>query len=235
MSREYAEGYLKGYEEGLREALEDLIAMTCRKSYTSMEIQLLAKNQRVAVPKKLAARKAQIEKELGLDLGHKEPGRAAPEPDVAPGKTVLLKGEGNREALEAFRDLVQAGWEGLCISRMCPRDVRQFVGKACTVLWLTKADPMAGDEDREEYLMPTETAKMQTSIRNFLTKNKGRPSVILLDGMTYIVTNTDFRSFLKIAQKLKDDVYQARSLLLLPYEPKNLPESDLNLFINEMS
>jgi len=94
---------------------------------------------------------------------------------------------------------------------------------------------MAGDQDREEYLQPTETAKMQTSIRNFLSKNKGRPSVILLDGMTFIVTNTDFRSFLKIAQKLKDDVYQARSLLLLPYEPKNLLENEVNLFINEMS
>ena len=80
-----------------------------------------------------------------------------------------------------------------------------------------------------------ETAKMQTSIRNFLTRNKGRPSVILLDGMTYIITNTDFRSFLKIAQKMKDDVYQAQSLLLLPYEPKNLAENEMNLLINEMS
>ena len=113
--------------------------------------------------------------------------------------------------------------------------MKEFVGKECTVLWLTKADPMGGDQDREEYILPTETAKMQTIIRNFLNKNKGRPSVILLDGMTYIVTNTDFRSFLKIAQKLKDDVNQARSLLLLPYEPKNLPESEVNLLINEMS
>jgi adenosyl cobinamide kinase/adenosyl cobinamide phosphate guanylyltransferase len=102
-------------------------------------------------------------------------------------------------------------------------------------MWLTKADPSTGDQDREEYLQPTETAKMQTSIRNFLTKNKGKPSVILLDGMTYIITNTDFRSFLKIAQKMKDDVYQAQSLLLLPYEPKNLAESEMNLLINEMS
>jgi len=234
LGREYADGYLKGYEDGLKEALEQLIATTCRKNYSSTEIQLLVKNQRASVPKKMALRRRQLERELGLDLERKEEG---PEPrrEAAPGRTVLLKGEGNQEALEAFRDLVQAGWDGLCISRMSPRDVRQFVGKDCSVLWLTKADPMAGDQDREEYLQPTETAKMQTSIRNFLSKNKGRPSVILLDGMTFIVTNTDFRSFLKIAQKLKDDVYQARSLLLLPYEPKNLLENEVNLFINEMS
>ena len=54
MNREYAEGYLKGYEEGMREALEELIAMTCRKSYTSTEIQILAKNQRISIPKKKA-------------------------------------------------------------------------------------------------------------------------------------------------------------------------------------
>jgi len=235
LNREYAEGYLKGYEEGLREALEELIAMTCRKSYTSTEIQLLAKNQRVSVPKKLAFRKGEFEKVLGIDLDAKEEKVLEPTQEAAPGKTILLKGEGNQEAMADFRDLVRAGWDGLCISRTSPREVRQFVGKECTVLWLTKADPMTGDQDREEYLLPTETAKMQTCIRNFLSKNKGRPSVILLDGMTYIITNTDFRSFLKIAQKLKDDVYQARSLLLLPYEPTNLPESEVNLLINEMS
>ncbi|OPX60603.1 MAG: hypothetical protein A4E29_01091 [Methanomassiliicoccales archaeon PtaB.Bin134] len=233
MSREYADGYLKGYEDGLREALEELIGNTCRKNFNSTEIQLLAKNQRSAVPKKLALRRRQMEREMGLDLDREE---ASPtRQEAGPGKTVLLKGEGNQEAMEAFRDLVQAGWDGLCISRMCPRDVRHFVGRDCTVLWLTKADPMAGDQDREEYLLPTETAKMQTSIRNFLTRNKGKPSVILLDGMTFIITNTDFRSFLKIAQKLKDDVYQAQSLLLLPYEPKNLAENEVHLLINEMS
>jgi len=235
LNREYAEGYLKGYEEGLREALENLIAMTCRKSYTSTEIQLLAKNQRVTVPKRTALKKGELERLLGIDLDEKEETALEPHQEAAPGKTMLIKGEGNPEAMADFRDPVRAGWEGLCISRMCPRDVRQFVGRECTVLWLTKADPMAGDQDRDEYLLPTETAKMQTCIRNFLNRNKGRPSVILLDGMTYIITNTDFRSFLKIAQKLKDDVYQARSLLLLPYEPKNLPESEVNLLINEMS
>lgn len=235
MNREYAEGYLKGYEEGMREALEELIAMTCRKSYTSTEIQILAKNQRISIPKKRAAKKAQLELELGARLEAKEESPAEPNQEAAPGKTLLIKGEGNQQALADFRDLVRAGWDGLCISRTSPKEVRQFVGKDCTVLWLTKADPMAGDQDRDEYLQPTETAKMQTVIRNFLTKNKGKPSVILLDGMTFIITNTDFRSFLKIAQKLKDDVNQARSLLLLPYEPKNLPESDMNLLINEMS
>lgn len=233
MSREYAEGYLKGYEDGLREALEELIGNTCRKNFNSTEIQLLAKNQRSAVPKKLALRRKRLEREMGVDLERED--ASSTRQEAGPGKTVLLKGEGNQEAMEAFRDLVQAGWDGLCISRMCPRDVRQFVGRDCTVLWLTKADPMAGDQDREEYLLPTETAKMQTSIRNFLTRNKGKPSVILLDGMTFIITNTDFRSFLKIAQKLKDDVYQAQSLLLLPYEPKNLAENEVHLLINEMS
>lgn len=234
MGKEYADGYLKGYEDGLREALEELLTSTCRRNYNSTEIQLLARNQRSAIPKKLLQRRKRIEREMGVDLsGDGE--LSVPHQEAGPGKTVLLKGEGNREALEAFRDLLAAGWEGLCISRLSPRDVRQFVGKDCTVLWLTKADPTAGDQDREEYLQPTETAKMQTAIRNFLTQNKGRNTVILLDGMTFIVTNTDFRSFLKIAQKLKDDVYQARSLLLLPYEPKSLAEGDLHIFVNEMS
>jgi len=234
LSKEYANGYLKGYEDGLREALDELIGNTCRKNYNSTEIQLLAKNQKMAIPKRMAMRRKQIEREMGVDLESREE-TAQSRQEAGPGRTVLLKGEGNQEALEAFRDLVRAGWDGLCISRNPPKEVRQFVDRECSVLWLTKADPMIGDQERDEYLLPTETAKMQTSIRNFLTKNRGRPSVILLDGMTYIITNTDFRSFLKIAQKLKDDVYQAQSLLLLPYEPKNLAENEMHLLMNEMS
>lgn len=235
MTKEYADGYLKGYEDGLREALEELLSNTCRRSYNATEIQLLAKNQRNAIPKKLSQRRKQIERELGVDLGEKTEEATVSRTEAGPGKTVLLTGESNPEAMEAFRDLVREGWEGLCISRTCPKEVRQYVGKECSVMWLTKADPQAGDLDREEYLQPTETAKMQTNIRNFLTKNKGKPSVILLDGMTYIVTNTDFRSFLKIAQKIKDDVFQAQSMLLLPYEPKNMAENEVNLLINEMA
>ncbi|MDD1771617.1 MAG: DUF835 domain-containing protein [Methanomassiliicoccales archaeon] len=235
MSKEYADGYLKGYEDGMREAIDELIGNTCRKSYNSTEIQLLAKNQKNGISKKLVLRKKQIERELGVDLSEKEEIDAGPRTEAGPGKTVLLKGENNREAMEAFRDLLKEGWEGLCISRTSPKDVRKVVGKECTIVWLTKADPMGGDQERDEYLQPTETAKMQSTIRNFLNKNKGRSTVILLDGMTFIVTNTDFRSFLKIAQKLKDDVYQAQSLLLLPYEPKGMLETELNLFVNEMS
>lgn len=234
LSKDYADGYLKGYEDGLKEALDELIANTSRKNFNSTEIQLLARNQKTAISKRLLQRKKLIEREMGVDLSAKDDTNVTRQ-EAGPGKTVLLKGEGNQEGMEAFRDLVREGWDGLCISRTSPKEVRQFVGRECTVMWLTKADPTAGDQDREEYLQPTETAKMQTSIRNFLTKNKGKPSVILLDGMTFIITNTDFRSFLKIAQKMKDDVYQAQSLLLLPYEPKNLAESEMNLLINEMS
>lgn len=235
MSKEYADGYLKGYEDGMREAIDELMSSTSRKSYNATEIQLLARNQKNGISKKVALRRKQLERELGVDLSEKEEEGSERRTEAGPGKTVLLKGENNQEAVEAFRDLVREGWEGLCISRSSPKDVRKIVGKECTVIWLTKADPMGGDQEREEYLQPTETAKMQSIIRNFLTKNKGKSTVILLDGMTFIVTNTDFRSFLKIAQKLKDDVYQAQSLLLLPYEPKGMLENELNLFVNEMS
>lgn len=79
MTKEYADGYLKGYEDGLREALEELLSNTCRRSYNATEIQLLAKNQRNAIPKKLSQRRKQIQRELGVDLDEKvgeEPVRA---------------------------------------------------------------------------------------------------------------------------------------------------------------
>ena len=51
-------GYVKGYEEGLHDALEELISITMKRNYTTTEIQLLAKNQRLTIEDKVTERSA---------------------------------------------------------------------------------------------------------------------------------------------------------------------------------
>jgi hypothetical protein len=76
--------------------------------------------------------------------------------------------------------------------------------------------------------------KVQNVIKAFLSANKDKTTAILLEGLNMIITNTDPRGFLKVAQKLKDDVYQARSILLIPIDPTTMEPREFNLFMSEL-
>ena len=112
-------------------------------------------------------------------------------------------------------------------------------GDKCTIVWLTKSDPPSPDDDpeqkwREQYIAPGDLTKVQNAIKIFLTANKEKSTVILLEGLNMMVTNTDSKGFLKVAQKLKDDVYQAHSILLIPIDPTTMEQREFKLFLSEL-
>ena len=234
-----ARGYIKGYEEGLRDALEELISITMKHNYTTTEIQLLAKNQRLAIEDKVNGRKRKILRETGIDLtddSQKHELQMAFEPQ----RTYLIKEkERPEQAFKVFSSLVNMGIIGLCISRLPPEVAQKRFGDKCTIVWLTKSDPPSADVDpeqkwRERYIAPTDLSKVQSAIKVFLAANKEKSTVILLEGVNMMVTNNDFKGFLKMVQKLKDDVYQARSILLIPIEPATMEPMEFKLLHSEL-
>jgi len=232
-------GYIKGYEEGLRDALEELIHITMKRSYTTTEIQLLAKNQRLAIEDKVQGKKRKILKEYGIDLNENSQ-RHDLQNAFEPKKTYLLnENESPGQAFKVFASLVSMGITGLCISRLPPEVAQRRFGDKCTIFWLTKTNAPSQDLDpdqklREQYIAPDDMTKVQNVIKAFLTSNKERSTVILLEGLNMIITNTDPRGFLKVAQKLKDDVYQARSILLIPIDPTTMEQREFKLFMSEL-
>ncbi len=232
-------GYVKGYEEGLHDALEELISITMKRNYTTTEIQLLAKNQRLTIEDKVNGKKRMVLKKYGIDLndeGQKHDTRKSFEPK----KTYLLnENELPGQAFKAFSSLVSCGITGLCISRLPPDVAQKRFGEKCTVYWLTKSEPPSSEVDpeqklRDQYVAPGDMTKVQNVIKAFLSANKDKSTAILLEGLNMIITNTDPRGFLKVAQKLKDDVYQARSILLIPIDPTTMEPREFNLFMSEL-
>ena len=232
-------GYIKGYEEGLRDALEELISITMKRNYTTTEIQLLAKNQRCAIEDKVNGKKRKILRETGIDLSD-DSKKHGLQMAFEPKKTYLInENESPGQAFKVFSSLVSMGMPGLCISRLPPEVAQKRFGDKCTIVWLTKSDPPSPDNDpeqkwREQYIAPADLTKVQNAIKVFLTLNKEKSTVILLEGVNMMITNTDFKGFLKVAQKLKDDVYQARSILLIPIDPTTMEQMECKLLQSEL-
>ena len=232
-------GYIKGYEEGLRDALEELISITMKRNYTTTEIQLLAKNQRLAIEDKVNGKRRKILRETGIDLtdnSQKHELQMAFEPQ----RTYLIKEkERPDQAFKVFSSLVNMGMTGLCISRLPPDVAQRRFGDKCTIVWLTKSDPPGPDVDpeqkwRERYIAPTDLSRVQSAIKGFLAANKEKSTVILLEGVNMMVSNNDFKGFLKMVQKLKDDIYSARSILLIPIEPTTMEPIEVRQLNSEL-
>ncbi len=226
----YAKGYLKGYGEGLKEAWDELIALTL-KGYTAREIQVLAKSNRTSIDSKVQAKRRRISGELGLDLIEDADTASSIPSKLSSGGTYLIKDGGLDTIFGLFSKMLQKGARGLCILRTHPSMVRKKYGVDCEMVWLTKAE-VASTPDREgklagEYLSPTELPRLSTLIKKFLTENKD--TIVLLEGLEYLITQNDFKSVLKFLQMLKDQVTLAESILLMPIDPSALDEKDLKL------
>lgn len=232
----YAKGYLKGYEEGLKEAWEELIALTL-KGYTAREIQVLAKTNRSSIESKVQMKKRRIAGELGLDLSEKAKDEASGLPtSVVPGGAYLITDGGLDATFGLFVNLLKRGAKGLCLLRTHPSTVARKYGVQCSMIWLTKAEVSTSPE-REgkfagDFVSPTELPRLASLVKNFLAENEA--TVVVLEGIEYLITQNDFKSVLKFLQLLRDQVTLAESVLLLPLDPSALDSKDMRLLEREI-
>ncbi len=141
--------------------------------------------------------------------------------------TYLVDERGSDKSLsfEMFKDILDAGKEGLCVTRDYPDKVRDKYGlKDVDIIWLSNVD-------REDVIRPKSLEKFSLTIENFLTRKKG---VILLNGLEYLITNNDFRTVLHLIQSIKDQVAINRSILMIPVNPTTLEDNQMDLLTSEV-
>lgn len=230
----FAKGFIKGYEAGLREAFDETIRTVQRKSFTNTELLLVVKNQRVNIPDKVLMQKRRLLKELGVDL---ITDRMAPtlelEVGVAPGSSLFVKERTPEGAFRIFNQLVAQGANGLIISRLPHDTVRSKVGPDCAVYWLTKFE-VQNEELKPFYIQPTDLGPLYTTFKKFLLTHKNEQTVVMLDGIQYLISNNDFNGILKNIQKMKDDIYMFRSAFIITADPASINLSEIKQLENEM-
>jgi len=155
--------------------------------------------------------------------------------DLKPGLTYLVEEPKPYESFKMFVDKVKHGMVGLCITRSKPEWVRQMYGLEKTnILWLTELKlprgsvyPMLGDGDLQSMYLE----EMYIVVKKFLSAGG---SVILIDGLNYLITVNDFKRTLHLIDYIGDEVAKSDSILIVSSNPQTLSRQELALLEDEV-
>jgi archaellum biogenesis ATPase FlaH len=147
---------------------------------------------------------------------------------VKDGHSYLLLEDEGKVGVEVFSQLYSlGGYSGLCITRDKPEDVEKVLGGAgVRILWLTDTVEASAS------VIHPNPIDISVLIKDFLKEN--RKSIILLDGIQYIIQNTNFKTVLAFLSRLKDLVADSDSILLVPVVKISLNDKELGLLESEL-
>ena len=112
------------------------------------------------------------------------------------------------DALDIFKDNVEHGKHGLCITRMSPDDlIIQFSEHNVSILQLTQ---ITG----KNHLSPTSLSQIQSAVLSYIKEYD--ECVVFFDGVEYLVAHNGFTKTLQFIQAIKDYVQAEKCLLLVP-------------------
>jgi hypothetical protein len=124
-------------------------------------------------------------------------------------------------AYKLFEQSLGQNTPGLCVTRQFPEKVREaFEMRDTRVLWLSHTPG-------QDHHNPTSIGTLATVISSFIERYK--KSVVLIDGLEYLVINNGFQQVLRFVEHINEQVMQSRSSVLVPISPSAFSEKELAL------
>jgi PAS domain S-box-containing protein len=143
------------------------------------------------------------------------------------GERFLIENPQPDKGFDIFLDCVTHGIQGFSICRTHPKKIKRKYGlKKTPVLWLSTSGA-------ENSIDPKDLAKINHIINEFLQKASN--SVVLLEGIEYLIIQNDFDPVIKTIHSLNDYITISDSRLLIPVNPKTLSEKELSILEKEFS
>jgi len=147
--------------------------------------------------------------------------------ELESGHTYMVKEYKPERSFTLFLNEVNTGCKGLYISRTNPEQIKgRFKLENASIYWLT-------DSLTDEMSVSPEPDLLFAFISDFMEKNER--SVILLDGLEYLITHANFEQVLRFVQGIKDKVGVHDSRLIIPINPRALSEKEMALLEKEMN
>ena len=137
--------------------------------------------------------------------------------ELEDGNLYLVKEKYPSLALEAFKDLLNVGYQGVLISRS-PNIKQKFpenVQKSIEFFWLT-------ENEAKDALRP-----MLNEMISVLDM-KIFQEVILIDRLDYIMTKNNYKKVLEFIQELHDKAYLKNHIIIISIDPKTLTKVELS-------
>jgi CBS domain-containing protein len=142
------------------------------------------------------------------------------------GKTYLYLETKPDMSVQAFVDMVKHGTAGLMVTRQKPEHLmEEWALEKTPIVWLTNACPQGN------YIDPHDVQGVSILIGNYLSKACN--SVIMLDGISYLITQNKFDTVLNLLQNMRDKAMKTDSTLILTMNPQTLHKQELELIKQE--
>jgi hypothetical protein len=133
----------------------------------------------------------------------------------------LVKEKRPNIAFAVFNEAMSHGAKGMLVVREHPNRLRQIHSFTATkILWLTRRVGV-------DYIDPTELSLLSLEITKFV--GTAQKSVVLLEGIEYIITQNDFESVLRFVNHLHDFVLAHDSAVIIVIDPRVLSTRELAL------
>lgn len=149
---------------------------------------------------------------------HAIPGEHFP---IEKGSIYLVKEKRPNIAFGMFNEAVSHGAKGMLVVREHPNRLKQqHEFEASKILWLTRRAGM-------DHIDPQRLSLLSLEISRFV---EGAPrSVVLLEGIEYIITQNDFEAVLRFVNHLHDFVFAYDCAIIIIIDPRVLSTRELAL------
>lgn len=144
--------------------------------------------------------------------------------DVLEGRSYLIEEERAENIFKLFEN-IEKDLNQFIISRLNPKRIEdEFKLKESEIKWLT-------DKESSKY----ETVSPNLERLSWLLEKKIKDdSIILLDGLEYLISNVNFDATLKFIRHMVDIVSETRSIFLVIVNPNALDEKQISVLEREM-
>ena len=138
----------------------------------------------------------------------------------------IVKEQKPVKSFEIFVDQVTHKIQGLCVTRQHPDIIREEWGLEKTpILWLS-------NQLGKVYVNPTNISILSDTIIRFVEKSGD--SVIILDGIEFLMVNNDFNKVLRMVHHISEAVMEYKSRLIISVDPRALETRELALLERNM-
>jgi PAS domain S-box-containing protein len=146
--------------------------------------------------------------------------------NLEPGEGYIVVEKKPEKAFEIFVDLVTHEIPGFVVSRTHPEKIkRKYNFVRTSMVWLTRSQMEHGVD-------PNDLSKLIFIIGNFTRRSEH--SVVLLDGLEYLMTQNGFEAALRFLRDLKDTIVLNNSRLIVPLHTDTLSAKELGLLEREL-
>ena len=125
------------------------------------------------------------------------------------------------------REMIAAGYEGLCISTRPPDKIQHLYGLAhIEYRWITTS---RSDDKRS---LPVSLEHIMRDIRDYLAKHD--ESLVIIDGIELLISRLGFENVQRFLHVLKDEIAVTKTRLIIPIDPRAIEEQRLALLKREV-